>query len=98
MVSNEGETWTPDGETILWCFGSANRDTVMSTMMNDAISRLSDTEPWSDPFWLTISDMAIEATLFDLLHRAKEMGTVFPERGGETNTVDTNGQDRPQSS
>ena len=79
MSPEESEAWTPDAKTILWCFGNADRDTVMSTMMNDAISRLSDTEPCSREFWETISDMAIEATLFDVFHQAKNMGTAFPE-------------------
>ncbi len=79
MATSGSEGWTPDAETILWCFGRANLDTVMSTMRSDASSRLPDLEPWSDDTLRTIADMAIEATLFDLFHQARKAGTRFPE-------------------
>ena len=77
MRMPDGSEWAPDLRTMRWVFGN-----ITEPEMLESIRTYLDHErvgPGSEEFWEIVARGATEGTVFVLLERAKEWGTVFDD-------------------
>ena len=71
------DRWVPDARTIHWAFGRSHEDRIKDAIRLDVRERGRDLDPDSDDYWKLLTEVAIEAVLYDLVDMAKEEGTAF---------------------
>ncbi|MBU7598930.1 hypothetical protein JGS22_015245 [Streptomyces sp. P38-E01] len=77
QMQSTGAEWVPDPATIQWCFGIAHESRVKDAIKADVKSRSGEVPVDSEEYWTLVSEVAIEAILFDLMRMAERYGADF---------------------
>jgi hypothetical protein len=77
MRTPDGPEWVPDARTVRWVFGQIEEREVLEGVL--AYVEHEKVTPRSEGFWDVLARGAAKGTVFQLLKRAKESGTVFDD-------------------
>ncbi|GAB3116180.1 hypothetical protein GCM10027160_24610 [Streptomyces calidiresistens] len=74
--------WKPDPRALMWCSGSANEEEIGEGIGADFPNRVRGRlGEGSEEYRRTMTEIAIESTLFSPMNAARELGTCFPPPG-----------------